>query len=99
MLENLSKLVRKSSQNTPKIDLKGGLEAAWEPPFCRGAQDIIFDDFGSTLGPHLGTSFGSFWASFFDVFLICLLDGIFGDLGSIWALFWGPFGRRFWKLV
>ena len=57
----------------------------------RCPQDIIFGDFGSTLGPHLGTSFGSFWAFFFDVFLICLLDGIFGDLGSIWALFGGPF--------
>ena len=60
---------------------------------------MILGNFGSALGPHLGTSFGSFRASFFDDFLICLLDGIFGDLGSIWALFFGPFGVRFWKLV
>ena len=61
----------------------------------RWPQDIIFHDFCSTWGPHLGTSFGSFWASFFDIFLICLPDGIFGDLRSIWALFRGPFGDVF----
>ncbi len=26
---------------------------------------------------------------------MCLLDGIFGDLGSIWALFWGAFWGTF----
>ena len=99
VLENLSKLVRKSSQNTSKIDLEGGLESAREPPLSGGDPKTILGDFGSTLTPHLGTSFGSCWASFFDVFLTCLLDGIFGDLGSIWALFLRPFGVRFWKLV
>ena len=36
VLENPSKMVPKSSQNTFKIDLEGGLEAAREPPLCRG---------------------------------------------------------------
>ena len=46
----------------------------------------------------MGTSFGSFWASFFvGVFLLmCLLDGIFGDLGSLRAL--GLFGDVFGSL-
>ena len=42
VLENLSKMVRKSSQNTPKIDLEGGLEAAWELPLCRGDSKTSF---------------------------------------------------------
>ena len=89
VLDNLSEMVPKSSQNLSKIDLGGDLGATWEPPLRRG--DIISDDFGSILGPHLGASLGSFWTSFFDVFLIRLPDGVFTDLGSIWALFWDPF--------
>ena len=98
VLENLSNMVRKSSQNTSKIDLEGGLEAAREPPLCRGDPKTSFL---AILAPlwDARTSLGSFWASFFDVFLVRLLDGIFDDLGSIWALFLGPFGGRFWKLV
>ena len=42
VLENLSKLVRKSSQNTSKIDLEGGLEAAQEPPLCGGDPKTLF---------------------------------------------------------
>ena len=42
VLENLSKLVRKSSQNTSKIDLEGGLEAAREPPLCGGDPKTSF---------------------------------------------------------
>ena len=42
VLENLSKLVRKSSQNTFKIDLEGGLEAAWEPPSSGGDPKTSF---------------------------------------------------------
>ena len=42
VLEDLSKLVRKSSQNTSKIDLEGGLEAAREPPLCRGDPKTSF---------------------------------------------------------
>ena len=68
VLENLSKLVRKSSQNTSKIDLEGGLEAAWEPPLCRGDPKTSFLLILAPLGDHLGTSFGSCGASFFGVF-------------------------------
>ena len=42
VLEHLSKMVRKSSQNTPKIDLEVGLQAAWEPPLCRGDPKTSF---------------------------------------------------------
>ena len=42
VLENLSKLVPKSSQNTSKIDLEGGLEAAREPPLCGGDPKTSF---------------------------------------------------------
>ena len=99
MLENLSKIVRKSSQNISKIDLEGVLEAAWEPPLCRGDPKTSFLAILAPLGDpiwgpvlaHLGHRFG--------VFFICLPDCIFDDLGSIWALFLGPFSERFWKLV
>ena len=42
VFENLSKLVRKSSQNTSKIDLEAGLEAAWEPPLSGGDPKTSF---------------------------------------------------------
>ena len=42
VLENLSKLVLKSFQNTSKIDLEGGLEAAREPPLCGGDPKTLF---------------------------------------------------------
>ena len=87
VLENLSKMVRKSSQNTSKIDLEGGLEAAWEPPLCRGDPKTSFLAILAPLGdPIWGPVLAHFGHRFF-VFLICLLDGIFGDLGSIWDLF------------
>ena len=83
VLENLTKTVRKSPQNTSKIGLEGGLEAAWEPPLSGGDPKTSFlGDFGSTLGLHLGTSFGSFWASFF----------MFFDMSSVaFLVIWGPF--------
>ena len=69
VLENLSKMVRKSSQNTSKIDLEGGLEAARGPPLCRGDPNASFvDDFGSTLGPHLGTVLVHFGYHFLMLF-------------------------------
>ena len=42
VLEHLSKMVRKSSQNTSKIDLEGGLEAAREPPLYGGDPKTSF---------------------------------------------------------
>ena len=99
VLENLSKMVRKSCQHTPKIDLKGSLEAAWEPPLCRGDPKTSFLAILAPLGDpiwgpvlaHVGHRF----LCFFDV----SSGWHFGDLGSIWALFWAPFWGRFWKLV
>ena len=100
VLENLSKLVPKSSQNTSKIDLEGGLEAAREPPLCGGDPKTSFWAILAPLwDPIWGPVLAHFGHRFFNVFLISLLDGIFDDLGSIWALFWWPFWGRFWKLV
>ena len=73
---NQQKYVRKTDENGPqmvpnlsKIDpgwgSGGHLGATLE---ARRFQDIMFDDFGSTVGPHLGTSVGSFLASFLFVF-------------------------------
>ena len=42
VLENLSTMVRKSSQNTSNIDFEGGLEAAREPPLCGGDPKTAF---------------------------------------------------------
>ena len=99
MLENLSKLVRNPSQNTARIDLEGGLEAAWEPPLCRGDPKTSFWAILAPLGyPIWGPVLAHVGHCVF-VFLICLLHGMFADVGSIWVLFRGPFGRRFWKLV
>ena len=39
-------------------------------------QDLIFDDFGSILGPPLGPVWGHFGHHFFDVFLRWLFDGL-----------------------
>ena len=50
VLENLSKMVNKSSQNSPQIDLEGGLEAAWEPPLCRGGPKTSFLTILAPLG-------------------------------------------------
>ena len=100
VLENLAKMVRKSSQNIPNIDLEGGLEAAWEPPLCRGDLKTSFWVILAPVGdPIWGPVLAHVGHRFFVFFLICLLNGIFGDLGSIWAPFWQPFGGRFWKLV
>ena len=100
VLDNLSKLVRKSSQNTSKIDLEGGLEAAREPPLCGSDPKTSFWAILAPLwDPIWGPVLAHFGHRLLVCFLICRLDGIFGDLGSIWALFWGPFGVRFWKLV
>ena len=89
VLENLSEMVPKSSQNLSKIDLGGGLGATWEPHLRRGDPKTSFLTISAPFWDPI--SLGSFWASIFDVFLIRLPDGVFTDLGSIWALFWDPF--------
>ena len=45
-------------------------------------QDLIFDDFGSILGPPLGLVWGHFGHHFFDVFLKCLFEGFGLHVGS-----------------
>ena len=103
VLENLSKMVRTSSQSTPKIDLEGGLEAAWEPPLCRGDLKTSFLTILAPLGdPIWGPVLAYFGHCFLMLFLICLLDGIVGDLGSFgpyyWGFFWDVFGSLFESL-
>ena len=86
--ENLSNMVPKSCQNLSKMDLRGSLEAAWEPPLCGSDPKTSFL---AILAPLWDPIWGPVLAHFghrvsYD-FLICLLDGIFGNLG--------PFGVRF----
>ena len=62
MLEKLTKMVPKWSQNLSKIDPGGGLEASWEPPLKQDASktslltilapfwDPLWDQFGVILG-------------------------------------------------
>ena len=61
VLENLSKLVHESSQNTAKIDLEGGLKAAWEPPLCGGDPKTSFWALLAPLGDPI---WGPVWAHF-----------------------------------
>ena len=42
MLEQLTEMVQKWSQNLSKIDPGGALEASWEPPLKQGASKISF---------------------------------------------------------
>ena len=42
MLEKLSKIVPKWSQNLSKINPGGALEASWEPPLKQGASKTSF---------------------------------------------------------
>ena len=87
VLEHLSKMVRKSFQNTSKIDLEGGLEAAREPPLCGGDPKTSFL---AILAPLRDPICGPVLVQFgylFDVFFICLLDAFFDDVG--------PFGPYF----
>ena len=66
---NLSKLVRKSSQNTSKIDLQGGLEAAREPPLCRGDPKTSFWAILAPLGdPIWGPVLAHFGHRFLMIF-------------------------------
>ena len=58
----------------------GGLLGATLETRC--FQDLIFDDFGSILGPPLGPFWDHFGHHFFDVFLKWLFDGFGLHLGS-----------------
>ena len=82
--------VRKTEENAPKRVPKplrnqswrgsGGLLGAILETRC--LQEVIFDDFGSILGPPLGPVWAHFGHHFLDVFLKCLFDGFGLHLGS-----------------
>ena len=60
MMEKLTNMVAKWSQNLSKID-PGGALATWEPPLKQGASKTLFL-----------TSFVSFWDPFWDQFGLIL---------------------------
>ena len=77
--EHGPKMVPKPLQNRPWRGSGGLLGATLE---TRCFQDLIFDDFGSILGPPLGPVWDHFGYHFFDVFLKWLFDGLGLHLGS-----------------
>ena len=69
-------------KTSPKSILEGSgglLGAIFE---TRCFQDLIFNDFGSILGPPLGPCWGHVGHLVFDVFLKCLFEGFGLHLGS-----------------
>ena len=84
------KYVRKTPENGPKMVPKplqnrswrgsGGLLGATLETRC--FQDLIFNDFGSILGPPSGPVWAHFGHHFFDVCLKCLFEGFGLHLGS-----------------
>ncbi len=82
--------VRKTDENGPKMVPKPLQNRSWRVSGShlgatletRCFQDLIFDDFGSILGPPLGPVWGHFGHHFFDVFLKWLFDGLGLHLGS-----------------
>ena len=76
--EHVAKMVPKPLQNRSWRGSGSHLGATLE---TRCFQDLIFDDFGSILGPPLGPVSGHFGHHFFDVFW----SGFLMALASIWA--------------
>ena len=86
---NQQKYVRKTDEHGPKMVPKplqnrswrgsGGLLRATLEIRC--FQDLIFNDFGSILGPPLGP----FWGHFGHHFLMFFWSGFLMALASIWA--------------
>ena len=82
MAEQLTKMVPTWSQNLSKIEPGGALEATWEPPLKQGASKTSCLTILAPFWNPFGTSLGSFWVSFFDVFLTWLFDGLGLHLAS-----------------
>ena len=70
MLENLTKVVEKWSQNLSKIDPGGALEASWEPPLKQDASKtsslMILFPFGDPLWDQFGVILGIIFLMFFE---------------------------------
>ena len=83
MLEKLTNMVAKCSQNLSKIDPGGALEASWEPPLKQGVSKTSFltilAPFWDPLWDHFAIMFGII---FVDVFLECRFEGFGLHLGS-----------------
>ena len=88
--KNQPKYGTKINKHGPKMVLKPLQNRSWRGSGSllgatletRCFQDLIFDDFGSILGPPLGPVWGHFGHHFFDVFLKWLFDGFGLHLGS-----------------
>ena len=77
MLDKLTKMVPKWSQNLSKINPGGALEASWEPPLKQGASKTSFltilDPFWDPLWDQFGVISGII---FVEVFLKGFFDGL-----------------------
>ena len=84
------KYVRKTDENGPKMVPKPLQNRSWRGSGghlgatleTRCFQDLIFDDFGSNLGPPLGPVWAHFGHHLLHVFLKWLFDGLGLHLGS-----------------
>ena len=89
-MQKSQKQIRKINENGPKIVPNPFQNRAWRGSGrhlgatleTRCFQDLIFDVFGSILGPPLGPVWGHLGHHFFDVFLKWLFDGLGLHLGS-----------------
>ena len=82
MLEKLTKMVPKWSQNLSKIDPGGALEATGEPPLKQGASKTSF----LTILPPFGDPLWNHFGFILDIiFLMFFWSGFLMALASIWA--------------
>ena len=82
ILEQLTKVVSKWSQNLSKIDPGGGLEATWEPPLKQGASKTSFL---TILAPFWDPLWDQFGLILGIIFLMFFWSGFLMALASIWA--------------
>ena len=78
MLEQLTKMVPKWSQNLSKIEPGGALDATWEPPLKQGASKTSFLMILAPFWDPLWDQFGVILAT---IFLTFFWDGFFEGLG------------------